>query len=98
VEDMKWYIDLNLGDVYNRLNRIDSSFKYFNQSFEIAKKLNNVDLTGTSHDGLGHVYRKLGNYEQSLVIMKMLLQTYDWRRTMKYSVKLCWGWQIYTNN
>jgi len=67
VEDMKYYILLNLGDVYNRLNRSDSAYVYFMKSLEEAQKLNDIDLIGTSQTGLGHSYLKLGNYPQSLI-------------------------------
>jgi tetratricopeptide (TPR) repeat protein len=66
VEDMKWYIFLNLGDAYNRLNMLDSAYNSFSRSLELAKKLNNEDLIGTSMTGLAHVYRKLGNYALSM--------------------------------
>jgi len=67
VEDMKYYILLNFGDVYNRLNRSDSAFVYFMKSLEEAQKLDDIDLIGTSQTGLGHSYLKLGNYPQSLL-------------------------------
>jgi tetratricopeptide (TPR) repeat protein len=58
VEDLKYYINNNLGDAYERLNINDSAFLYFNRAIAIATKLNDGDLTGTSIIGLGHVYRK----------------------------------------
>ncbi|MEI9909270.1 MAG: tetratricopeptide repeat protein [Bacteroidota bacterium] len=67
VEDLKYFIALNLGDAYNRLNISDSAYLYFSQSLELAKSLDDVDLTGTSMTGLGHTYLKLGNYPQSLI-------------------------------
>lgn len=67
VEDMKYFILLNMGDVYNRLNRSDSAYLYFMKSLEEAQKLNDIDLIGTSQTGLGHSYLKLENYPQSLI-------------------------------
>ena len=67
VEDMKYFIALNLGDTYNRLNISDSAFTYFNKSLELAKVLNDGDLIGTSMTGLGHSFLKLGSYKNSLL-------------------------------
>jgi tetratricopeptide (TPR) repeat protein len=63
VEDMKYYINLNIGDVFNRVDISDSAFNYFTTSLAIARKLEDGDLIGTSMTGLGHTYLKQGNYE-----------------------------------
>ncbi|MBL7745303.1 MAG: hypothetical protein JNN00_17645 [Chitinophagaceae bacterium] len=65
VEDMKYYIALNMGDAYNRLDISDSAYLYFNRSLELAKRLDDVDLVGTSMTGLGHSYLKMGIYPLS---------------------------------
>ncbi len=65
VEDMRYYINLNLGDAYNRLHISDSAFTYFSISLELARKLDDGDLVGTSRTGLGHTYLKLGNFPES---------------------------------
>lgn len=74
LEDLKYYSAINIGDVYNRLNTADSAFKYFNKSLELGKVFKDeslrTDLVGSSMTGLGHVYLKLGNYEQSLLNYK----------------------------
>src|SRR4051812_18191735 len=62
VEDLEYYINNNLGDVFERLNINDSAFIYFNRSLSIATKINDGDLIGTSIVGLGHVYRKQKNF------------------------------------
>ena len=67
VTDMKYFIFINLGDVYNRLNRNDSAFKYFNQSLTIARNDKDTDLVGTSLTGMGHSYLKEKDYPQSLL-------------------------------
>ena len=67
VEDLKYFIALNLGEVYNRLNISDSAFTYYSKSLEIAKGLNDGDLIGTSMTGLGHSYLKLGSHSNSLI-------------------------------
>ncbi len=65
VEDMKYYISLNIGDIFNRVDITDSAFTYFSNSLELARKQNDGDLIGTSMTGLGHSYLKLGNYGES---------------------------------
>lgn len=71
VSDFKWNIVLNIGDVYDRLNISDSALIFFNKSLTLAipiskdRDIENL-RTGKSMTGLGHSYRKLGSYQQSL--------------------------------
>lgn len=67
VEDLEYYIALNTGDAYDRLNISDSAYGYFNRSLALAKAMNDGDLTGTSLTGLGHSYRKLKLNDQALL-------------------------------
>ena len=71
IENLKYYIALNIGDAYNLLGISDSAFSYFNKSLELAKAFPEKDLVedfiGTSMTGLGHCYLKLGSYENSLI-------------------------------
>lgn len=64
--DMTYYISLNLGDVYNRLNKNDSAFFYFNRSLEQAIALDDIDLIGTSMVGMGHIYVKRNEFGLAL--------------------------------
>ena len=66
LEDLKYYIALNTGDAFKRLNIADSAFIYFNKSLQIAKKINEGDFIGTSMTGLGHIYMKQENYPLAL--------------------------------
>lgn len=66
IEDLKYYINLNIGDTYNRMNIPDSAFSYF-KSLVYARKIEDGDLIGASLTGLGHCYLKSGNYQQSLI-------------------------------
>jgi hypothetical protein len=43
----------------------DSAFTYFSTSLDLARKLNDGDLIGTSMTGLGHTYLKQGNFMAS---------------------------------
>lgn len=71
IEDLKYYINLNIGDAYNLLNISDSAFTYFSKSLELARVFPDKDLTGdfigTSMTGLAHTYLKLGSYQNSLI-------------------------------
>ena len=75
VEILKYNITLNIGDVYNRLDISDSAYVYFNKSLTVAKLLlpdkeltvlNIENKIGLSMTGLGHSYKKIGSYQQSL--------------------------------
>jgi len=70
VEDMEYYINNNLGDVFERLNINDSAFLYFSRSLAIATKMNDGDLMGTSMVGFGHIYLKQKNYNLALQYYK----------------------------
>ncbi len=67
IEEVKYYIYMNLGDVYDKLNNIDSSFSYFNKSLILSNNLKNDDYIGNSMTGLGHTYFKQGNAPFSLL-------------------------------
>lgn len=54
---------MNLGDVYDRMNKPDSAFDYFNKSLIVSTSLKNEDFIGNSMTGLGHTYLKMGNYD-----------------------------------
>lgn len=67
VEDFKYNIVLNLGDVYNKLNISDSSYVNFSKALELARQHNNGGEIGNSMTGLGHCFLKMGSYQQSLI-------------------------------
>lgn len=66
LNDIRYNIALNTGDAWDRLNRNDSAFIYFSRSLAIAEELDDGDYIGTSMTGLGHSYRKMGRYGESL--------------------------------
>jgi len=68
IEKLKFYSFENLGDIYDRLNNTDSAFTYFNKALVQASndKDKNV-LIGAPLTGLGHTYRKQGNYPFSMI-------------------------------
>ncbi len=67
LEDAKYYIFMNLGDAYDKLNNTDSAFSYFNKSLIISNNLKNDDYIGNSMTGLGHTYLKQKNYPFALL-------------------------------
>lgn len=66
VNDLRYYIKVNLGDVYDKLNINDSAYHYYALSLNYAKSESNDDFVGASMTGLGHYYRKSSNYDSSL--------------------------------
>lgn len=55
---LRYSIYLNLGDLYNRLNKADSASIYFHRSLTAAVEQQNGDFTGTSMVGLAEVALK----------------------------------------
>jgi tetratricopeptide (TPR) repeat protein len=70
ITDMQYFILLNTGDAYNRIDQNDSAFRYFQQSLQEARRRNDIDLVGTSMTGLGHSYLKMQRYDESLLSYK----------------------------
>ena len=64
--NLTYNIALNLGDAYDKLNIADSAFNYFNRSLAIANEQKDNYYTGISMIGIGHSYRKMGNYMLSM--------------------------------
>lgn len=67
IEDAKYYIFMNLGDAYDKMNNTDSAFGYFNKSLILSNNLKNDDYIGNSMTGLGHTYLKQKNYPFALL-------------------------------
>ncbi len=66
VDRLKYNIALNTGDTYDRLNQSDSAYRYFSLSLDLAREDGDGDLIGTSLTGLGHSYRKMGRFKESM--------------------------------
>ncbi len=66
-EEVKYYVYMNLGDVYYKMNNTDSAFSYFNKSLVVSSNLKNDDYIGNSMTGLGNTYAKMGNAPFSLL-------------------------------
>ena len=62
---IKYSIALDIGDLYNRINRLDSAFIYFQRSLDISKQEMNGDFTGTSMVGIAEVYLKQKQFEKA---------------------------------
>ncbi|MBK8611017.1 MAG: tetratricopeptide repeat protein [Chitinophagaceae bacterium] len=76
-EAANYYVYMNLGDVYLKLNNTDSAFSYFNQSLVVSNNLKNDDFIGNAMTGLGNVYSKRGdiafallNYQTAVTFLK----------------------------
>ncbi len=77
VNDEKFTVALNTGDVYDKLNMNDSAFSYFTKSLGIARQIKNKNYEGMSMVGLGNSYLKTGqhllamaNYQSGIINLK----------------------------
>jgi tetratricopeptide (TPR) repeat protein len=77
VDDVKYKIALNIGDVYDRIGMNDSAFSYFTKSLNIARQIKNNYFEGMSMVGLGNNYLKtqqyllaMANYKSGIVYLK----------------------------
>ncbi|MFM6926603.1 MAG: tetratricopeptide repeat protein [Ferruginibacter sp.] len=77
VDEVKYKLALNTGDVYDKLNMNDSAFNYFTKSLNIARQAKNNYFEGMSMIGLGNNYLKtdqyllaLANYKSGIVYLK----------------------------
>lgn len=62
VSSLEYYSAQNLGDIYDRLNRTDSSLVNFSRALSIADSLQDKNFMAASITGIGHCYRKLQNF------------------------------------
>ena len=60
IEELKYNIAINLGDVYSRLHSNDTAFGYFKRSLDLANKIQDDNFRGASLVGLGHSYFEQG--------------------------------------
>jgi two-component system NtrC family sensor kinase len=65
---------INLGDTYEKLNRLDSARAYTRQAYELAVRLNNIENRGICLNNLGNIHSKMGDsniameyYRQSII-------------------------------
>jgi hypothetical protein len=65
VQDLVYQNKLNMGDAFDKLNKLDSAFHYYNLSLQKAKALDNNYFIGISKIGLGHYFRKKQNFDSS---------------------------------
>jgi tetratricopeptide (TPR) repeat protein len=63
--ELRYSIALDIGDLYYRINKLDSSYIYFLESLALAARQQNQNFMGTSMVGLGEVYQKQKNYPES---------------------------------
>jgi hypothetical protein len=65
VQDLVYQNKLNMGDAFDKLNKLDSAFHYYDLSLQKAKALDNNYFIGISKIGLGHYFRKKQNFDSS---------------------------------
>ena len=62
---LKYSIALDIGDLYNRINKPDSAYRYFQLALSLARQQRNEDFSGSSMVGLGEVYLKQKKYVEA---------------------------------
>ena len=62
IEGLKYYIYLNIGDAYDKLDVLDSAFLFYNSALKEAQNIPDDDKIGSALTGLGHIYRKQSNF------------------------------------
>ena len=65
--ELRYQIANNIGDLYYRINRLDSAFIYFQEALAIAARQQNTNYMGTSSLGLGEVSLKRRDFVQAKI-------------------------------
>jgi len=65
--ELRYQIANNIGDLYYRINRLDSAFIYFQEALAIAARNQNTNYMGTSLLGLGEVSLKKRDFVQAKI-------------------------------
>jgi hypothetical protein len=66
ITQQEYNIALNIGDVFDKTNQLDSAENYYSLSLRIAKEKQDEDLIGTSFLGLGNIARKKKNLDEAI--------------------------------
>jgi tetratricopeptide (TPR) repeat protein len=74
VTDLRYMINLNTGDVYEKMRQIDSAFLYYNRALSISMQRKNKKSIGVPMLGLGNVYAAMNKLELSLANYRQSLQ------------------------
>ncbi len=61
------YSSLNIGDIYEKANQLDSAMAYTQRSYQLALQQNNALITGTALNNMGNVYLKQNNFTAAFV-------------------------------
>ena len=89
IKEMVHYVNINLGDIYEKLKKIDSAQYYYNLTYQNAIQTQNIHNEALAYIGLGNVYSKIGqeylaiqNYNKAIPILnqeknfELLSETY----------------------
>jgi two-component system NtrC family sensor kinase len=72
-KELSLYSSLDLGDIYEKKNILDSALVYSKICYEKSVKANNVLIEGTVLINLGNIYLKSGNFAEALSSFKEAL-------------------------
>ncbi len=65
--ELRYAITNDIGDLYYRINKLDSAFIYFQESLAIATQQKNSNYIGTSSLGLGEVSLRKKDFNQARI-------------------------------
>src|SRR5579862_4465751 len=72
-EDLSLYSLLDIGEIYEKKNVLDSALIYTKKCYAQSSTANNSLITGTALNNLGNIYFKLGNFAEALSNYKLAL-------------------------
>jgi len=91
VKDLHYTINLNIGDVYDKMHQIDSAFLYYNRALSIAMQRKNKKSIGVPMLGLGNVYAAMNKQELSLANYRQALQYLTDANNEDLACEVCLG-------
>lgn len=77
IEELKPYVFLNAGNIFEKSNRLSEAMRYTQKSYQLAMTMNDTLMIGSALNNIGNIYYKLGgmslaikNYVQSQYFIK----------------------------
>lgn len=58
-------VNVTLGNLYTRINKINDAKKHYQQALSIYEKTNSSWGIAIAQDNIGHLYQKIGNFKES---------------------------------
>ena len=72
-ENLSLYSSLDIGEIYEKKNMLDSALAYTKRCYAKSVHANNDLVKGTALNNLGNIYLKSGNFHEALINFKAAL-------------------------